>query len=273
MVQRMARRFHTGRWRGSLLGSYYNNMMLDRKLPLYVQVEDALAARVEGGLHPGDRIGTEDDLIREFGVSRITVRRAVQNLAARGVVVTKPGRGTFVAAPRIRQPLTELSGFVEDMEAHGLEATARVLTVRDISAPQEVRAALDLPLGSVVTFIERVRLANGHPVSFDRTYLIPELGHLVAQDDLENEPIFTLLEQRHSTPLIEASYALQAVAADADVAEALEMSVGSPVFRIERTTYTQGQRPVDYEVLHYRGEAITFTTRLLRNPQSAEAGQ
>lgn len=246
-------------------------MMSKPRLPLYVQVEHALAARLEDGLHPGDRVPTEDELIREFGVSRITVRRAVQNLATRGLVVTKPGRGTFVAAPRIRQPLTELSGFVEDMEAHGLAATARVVTVRDMSAPGEVRTALDLPLGSVVTFIERVRLANGHPVSFDRTYLIPELGHLVAQDDLENEPIFTLLEQRHNTPLVEASYALQAVTADADVAEALEAPVGSPVFRIERTSYTQGQRPVDYEVLHYRGDAITFTTRLPRNPASPEA--
>lgn len=248
-------------------------MMSQPKLSLYVQVEQALAARMENSLHPGDRLPTEDELIREFGVSRITVRRAVQNLATRGLVDTKPGRGTFVAAPRIRQPLTELSGFVEDMEAHGLAATARVLGVRDVSAPSEVRTALELPLGSAVTFIERVRLANGHPVSFDRTYLIPELGHLVAQDDLENEPIFTLLEQRHDTPLVEASYALQAVAADADVAAALEVPVGSPVFRIERTSYTRGQRPVDFEVLHYRGDTITFTTRLPRNPAPSEADQ
>lgn len=243
------------------------------QLPLYAQVEQALTARMENGLHPGDRLPTEDELIREFGVSRITVRRAVQNLATHGLVETKPGRGTFVAAPRIRQPLTELSGFVEDMEAHGLDATARVVSVEDVPAPAEVRAALELPLGSAVTFIERVRLANGHPVSFDRTYLVPELGHLVAQDDLENEPIFTLLEQRHDTPLVEAAYALQAVAAEPDVAAALEVPTGSPVFRIERTSYTHGQRPVDFEVLHYRGDTITFTTRLPRNPTPTEPNQ
>lgn len=242
-------------------------------LPLYVQVEEALLARLGVDLHPGDRMPTEDALISEFGVSRITVRRAVQNLAARGLVVTKPGSGTFVAAPRISQSLTELTGFVEDMEARGMQATARVLTVREMAAPKDVLAALDLPLGSRVTFIERVRLADGHPVSFDRTYLVPELGRLVAQDDLENEPIFALLEHRHNTPLLEASYALQAVAADAEVAEALETPVGSPVFRIERTSYTHGQRPVDHEVLHYRGDAITFTTRLPRNPSSPGAGQ
>jgi len=248
-------------------------MMTLPNLPLYLQVEHALTARLGTELHPGDRMPTEDELISEFGVSRITVRRAVQNLAARGLVVTKPGRGTFAAAPRISQSLTELTGFVEDMEARGLHATARVITVREVAAPKDVRAALDLPLGSRVTFIERVRLADGRPVSFDRTYLVPDLGRLVAQDDLENEPIFALLEQRHNTPLVEASYALQAVAADVDVAEALDAPVGSPVFRIERTSYTQAQRPVDYEVLHYRGDAITFTTRLPRKQSSPGAEQ
>lgn len=252
--------------------SYYNNMTAKSNLPLYLQVEHALVASLSDDLKPGDRLPTEDELIQQFGVSRITVRRAVQNLAARGLVVTKPGRGTFVAVPRISQPLTELTGFVEDMDAHGLAATARVLTVQEILAPPNARAALDLPLGAVVTFIERVRHAVGHPVSFDRTYLIPELGRLIAKDDLETEPIFTLLEQRHNTPLVEASYALQAVVADVDVAAALEMPVGGAVFRIERTSYTVGNRPVDFEVLHYRGEAITFTTLLPRSPGSPETG-
>ncbi|MDX2969724.1 GntR family transcriptional regulator [Kribbella solani] len=238
--------------------------MTGTRSPLYAQVEDALVARLRSDLRPGDRMPSEDELIGEFGVSRITVRRAVQNLVARGLVVTRPGRGSYVAVPRITQPLTELTGFVEDMEANGLAATARVLTVQEIPAPPGARRALELPLGSVVTFIERVRLANGHPISFDRTYLVPDLGRLVARDDLANEPVFALLEQRHDTPLVEATYALNAVTADPEIAAALETPEGSAVLRIERTSYTHDDRPVDYEVLHYRGETITFTTRLPR---------
>lgn len=238
--------------------------------PLYMQVEQALAARIGDELRPGDRLPTEGELIAEFGVSRITVRRAVQELAARGLVVTRRGQGTFVTAPRLRQPLTALTGFVEDMEAQGLQSRARVLRVEEVSAPPEARAALDLPLGSSVTLIQRVRLAAGQPVSFDVTYLPVHLGSLVAQDDLENEQIFTLLETRHRTPLIEADYALTASTADAAVAAALEVPEGSAVFRIERTSFTTGQLPVDYEVLHYRGDAITFTTRLPRSGAASE---
>lgn len=233
--------------------------------PLYTQVEQALVARFGVDLHPGDQLPTEDELIEGFGVSRITVRRAMQNLASRNLICTKRGRGSFVTTPSFRQPLTALTGFVEDMDAHGLHSRAKVVTIEEIVAPPDVREALQLPLGMRVTHIERVRLAIGQPVSFDDTYLPLDLGRLVAQDDLENEQIFTLLEARHGTPLLEATYALQASTADATVAEALEIAKGDAVFRIERTSFTAGQRPVDYEILHYRGDAITFTARLPRS--------
>ncbi|MGB3699406.1 MAG: GntR family transcriptional regulator [Gordonia sp. (in: high G+C Gram-positive bacteria)] len=232
--------------------------------PLYSQIEQALVARFGVDLHPGDQLPTEDELIETFGVSRITVRRAMQNLASRNLITTRRGRGSFVTAPSFRQPLTALTGFVEDMDSHGVPSRAEVVTIEEIVAPAEVREALQLPLGVRVTHIERVRLAVGQPVSFDDTYLPLELGRLIAQDDLENEQIFTLLETRHGTPLLEATYALQADTADAAMAEALGIAPGDAVLRIERTSFTVGQRPVDYEILHYRGDAITFTARLPR---------
>lgn len=241
--------------------------------PLYAQVEQALVTRLGVDLHPGDRLPTEDELIDEFDVSRITIRRAIQNLAARNVIVTKRGQGSFVTTPSFKQPLNALTGFVEDMDVHGLPSHARVVKIEEITAPPDARAALELPLGAQVTHIERIRLAAGHPVSFDDTYLPIDLGRLIAQDDLENEQIFTLLEDRHNTPLREAAYALQASTADAEIAEALQIAEGSAVFRIERTSFTTGQRPVDYEVLHYRGDAITFTTRLPRSGNAAEDQQ
>ncbi len=87
---------------------------------LYSRVETVLASEIaDGDLKVGDRLPTEDSLIARFGVSRITVRRAVQNLVSRGLVEIRRGKGTFVAAPKITRELTELSGFVEDMHALG----------------------------------------------------------------------------------------------------------------------------------------------------------
>lgn len=232
--------------------------------PLYSQVEDAIAARIGDDLHPGDRLPTEDELIRQFAVSRITVRHAVQNLVARGLIVTEQGRGTFVARARIEQPLTALTGFVEDMEAIGLGASARVVTSERRTVDRETAEALGQPVGSAARFIERVRLAEGRPVSFDQTWLPEEIGARVAAEDLSEEPIFKLLEERFGIPLIEATYRLEATTADTDLAARLETEPGASVLRVVRTTYTTGQRPIDHELLHYLGDLVSFTTKLTR---------
>ena len=97
-------------------------------IPLYAQVEAVLASDIAGGtLSPGSQLPTETDLIERFGVSRPTVRKAVQNLVSRGLVEIQRGKGTYVTRPKITQELTALTGFVEDMQALGRHPTARVL--------------------------------------------------------------------------------------------------------------------------------------------------
>src|SRR6202046_3793297 len=102
-------------------------MAVSQESLLYSRVETVLASEIaDGDLKVGDQLPTEDSLIARFEVSRITVRRAIQNLVGRGLVEIRRGKGTFVAAPKITQELTELSGFVEDMHALGRKPTARV---------------------------------------------------------------------------------------------------------------------------------------------------
>jgi GntR family transcriptional regulator len=109
-----------------------------------------------------------------------------------------------------------------------------------------------------------VRLADGVPISFDDTYLPLGIGKKVITNNLKVEPIFSLLERKYDVPLIEAEYKLEAVAAEAEVAAALRVKQGTPIFRIERTSYSKGNRPVDYEKLYYRGDLVRFVTRLAR---------
>jgi GntR family transcriptional regulator len=232
---------------------------------LYSRVETVLAGEIADGiLKVGGQLPTEDDLIARFEVSRITVRRAIQNLVSRGLVEIRRGKGTFVASPKITHELTELSGFVEDMHALGRKPTARVLGKEVVVADATVAGHLALTKGERVVRIRRVRLADGVPLSFDETYLPLRLGKKVITNNLKIEPIFSLLERKYGVPLIEAEYKLEAVAAEADVATALRVKQGSPIFRIERTSYSTGNQPVDYEKLYYRGDLVRFVTRLAR---------
>jgi len=150
------------------------------------------------------------------------------------------------------------------MRVLGRIPTARVLSREIVSAAPLVAEKLALPAGTRVVRIQRVRLSDGVPLSFDETYLPEDLGRRIMTDDLANEPIFTLLEERYDTPLVEAEYVLEAAAAEPAVATALEIPIGGPIFLIERTSYTSGHRAVDYERLHYRGDYIRFKTRLAR---------
>lgn len=238
-------------------------------VPLHAQLEEALLKGIrDGELQSGSRLPSEDELTARFAVSRTTVRTAIQSLMGRGVVEIRRGRGTFVTEPVITQELTELTGFVEDMQALGKAPSARVLDRRLVAASETVARQLAVQRGATVARIQRVRLADGIPLSFDETYLPHELGAKVMTDDLENQPIFALLEQKYSTPLLEAEYRLAAVASHGTVARALGIDAGSPIFLIERTTYSDRHRPVDYERLYYRGDHIRFVTRLTRR-QSA----
>lgn len=236
--------------------------------PLYAKVEAALTSDIlAGDLAPGSQLPPEDRLIERFGVSRTTVRKAIENLVARGQVEIRRGKGTFVAQRKITQELTELTGFVEDMQALGRTPTARLLDKQIVPADANVARQLALPPGGLVMRIQRVRLADGVAMSFDETYLPREIGEKVAAHDLDAEPIFSLLEGKYGVPLTEAEYRLEAVTAALDVARALDVDPGSAIFLIERTSYTEGHRPIDYEKLHYRGDLISFVTRLARRPR------
>ena len=176
------------------------------------------------------------------------------------------GRGTFVSAPKITQELTELTGFVEDMQTLGRKPTARLLGNKILAADETTARELGLTRGERVVRIHRVRLADGVPISLDETYLPLGIGKKIIANNLKTEPIFSLLERKYNIPLIEAEYKLEAVAATADVSAALRMPIGNPIFLIERTSYSTGGRPVDYERLYYRGDLIRFVTRLARKP-------
>src|ERR1700727_669772 len=146
-------------------------------LPLHAQVEEALRSSISDGvLSPGSRLPAEDHLVARYAVSRTTIRTAIQSLVARGLVEIRRGKGTFVTQPTITQELTKLSGFLEDMQALGREASARGLDWRVVAGGETGARPLSCERGATVARIQRVRLAALIPLSFEEPYLPQELG-------------------------------------------------------------------------------------------------
>jgi GntR family transcriptional regulator len=238
-------------------------------IPLYYQIEQELASSIaNGALAPGSQLPSEDELVLRYGVSRTTIRKAIQELQRLDLVEIRRGKGTFVRSEKLTQELTALTGFVEDMVGMGLQPSARVLGKAAVKATAEVARQLRVSIGTEVMQIRRVRMADGVAISLDETYLPLALGQKVVENDLEIYPIFSLLEGKYDTPLLEADYRLEAISADPLVAEALGIEVRAPIMLIERVSYSLDHRPVDYEKLFYRGDKIRLTTRLRRRQSS-----
>src|SRR5262249_12339853 len=236
-------------------------------VPLYQQLLEILREEiVSGRLQADRRVATEFELMKRFGVSRTTVRQTIGRLRKEGLISVRRGKGTFVGRGRIEPELSALTGFVEDMHALGLSASAEVRGVQDVRASEHVAKQLGIAAGLLVTKITRVRLAESVPVSFEYSFLPLELGRRVAEENLEVSPIFSLFEDKYGIALGEALYRIEATRASRPVADALGVERGAPVLAIERTTYSADGQPVDFEQMFYRGDRIRYSMRLKRRP-------
>jgi GntR family transcriptional regulator len=239
-------------------------------IPLYQQLFDILREEiVSGRLQADQRVATEFELMKRFGVSRTTVRQTISRLRREGLISVRRGKGTFVGKGKLEPELSSLTGFVEDMQALGLTASARVLGVKNVRAAEQVAKGLGVEPGALVTKVTRIRLAEDVPVSFEHSYLPLELGERVAQENLEVSPIFWLFENKYGIALSEATYRIEAARASRVVARALGIERGGPVLAIERTTYSAAGQAVDFEQMFYRGDRIRYTLRLQRRRQGA----
>lgn len=234
-------------------------------LPLYAQIKESLREGIaDGTWGQHDRLPSESELMRRFGVSRITVRQALSDLENEQLIFKVPGKGAFVAKPRPFQESARLQGFGEAMQRLGIAVSNRVVSLATVAADANVAARLQIPEGSPLTEIRRVRLADGEPVSLDVTYVRRELGERLAREDLATRDIFGIIENDYATPLDHADLTIDAIAADAALARQLGVQPGDPVLRCERLTWTRGGQAIDFEYLYYRSNAFRYQLRAER---------
>ncbi len=228
-------------------------------VPLYSQIRELLRARIADGTFAADgKMPSENEMVKAFGVSRITVRQALNDLQKEGRIFKIHGKGTFVAKPKAVQSLMRLEGFGEAMSASGHETHSRVLGHRVIRPGSHVAARLRVDEKTEVMEIQRIRYLDRNPISLDITYVPLEIGRRLIKEDLPRRDIFLIMESDYGFSLDRAELRIDATLADAKLAEALAVAEGSPVLRIERLTHATGDRPIDFEYLYYRGDAFQY---------------
>ena len=233
--------------------------------PLYAQIKDIIKQRIiEGEYAVHERLPSESEMMKVFGVSRITVRQALRDLHADGLVFSVQGKGTFVSRPKAVQDIQSLQGFGEAMNPQGYETSTRVVGVQEVRISGDVAEALDLNRNSNVVELTRIRYLNREPISLDHSFFPVEVGNELLGRDLTQD-VFPMLENECGIELGHAELKIEAISADENVAEKLNVGVGSPILRIQRLVYSISGTPIDFEYLSYRGDAFQYQVRVERN--------
>lgn len=248
--------------------------MAEIATPRHERVSSWIKDQIESGLLlENDQLPSENQLGERFGVSRITVRRALQTLESEGLIYRRQGLGSFVNDTRLHQGLEHLSDFVEDMEAAGLSPESIVLQEGTEIAGSRIAASLGLAEGTTVYRIDRLRKGNGETLAFDRTWMPMFYAHLLQHKDLEATTIYSVLEEEHGICVCRGKFRIEAVNAPNDVAQHLDVPWGRALLLIERTTFSKEDQQVYFQQRFYRSDKVAYELelrRLKRPTRSAE---
>ncbi len=244
--------------------------------PLYLQIRHAvLQAIQEGRLVPHQRVPSERELSEAMGISRMTVRQALQTLINDGYLYTVPGKGTFVACgPKIEQNLQRLSGFTEEVRAQGFVPGSRVLSVSHVEADAHIARALDIAPGTLLVCITRQRLVDDVPVALESAYLVHARFPGLDSVDFSSNSLYDVLQSRYGIRLVHAKQIIEAQEADEEVGPLLGIEPHKPVLAMERTTFADDGKPVEYVRSYYRADRFRLKVELRvlgTSPKSAVA--
>lgn len=226
---------------------------------------------INDGLGPHDRLPTERELAEEFSFSRLTVRRALDQLEQDGVVYRVQGAGTFVS-DRLISKSFELTSFSEDMRQRGMVPGSLRSRLEVRPAGVKIGYALNLSPMDPVVRISRIRTADGIPICAEDSYVPKELAPGLDELEIE-ESLYSMFRERFGIAVERADQIIGVTVLDPQEAEPLQVPPFSPAFRIVRTTYDTRQRAVEYAESIYRGDRYSYELTVLRSRSMADDQQ
>ncbi len=241
-------------------------MLRNKAIPLYYQLETILRQKIiSGDFAPNSPLPGEEMLATNYQVSRITVRQALSALEKEDYVVRKQGKGTFVSDKINTLDMPRFSGSIEDLILMGKVTDTKVLSTRWIDPPKRIKERLDVKDSQKVLRIEKVRQIKGCPFSHVYNYLPHDIGKKLPTEMATSKPMLIILEDELGIRPVEADQSVKATIADSEVALLLEIRVGDPLLKTERTVYDRRKKPVEYVSALYRADQYAYTMKLKRN--------
>jgi GntR family transcriptional regulator len=238
-------------------------MTINRTLdvPLYVQIRDILRAEV-GRMEPGDVIPSEPELQARFDVSRITLRKAVDDLVTEGLLVRQQGRGTFVQKLKVTHELNSITSWTEQLLAIGQVPRTLHLETEEIEPPNRIARDLELGPHDTVFVLRRLRLVNDEPLTLIVNYLPSRLVPGFAAKAPQRESLYETLDKDYGLVAARAVDMVETRSATDEEAKRLRIDPWDPLLCVTRVSYLADGRPLEIGVAISRGDRYQYRVEL-----------
>jgi GntR family transcriptional regulator len=235
-------------------------------LPKYYQLASILRQKIEDGeWEPRSPIPSERQLEILYNVSRTTTREAIDHLVRQGYLYREHGRGTFVSPQKLQKGLMELTSFSEDLVKRGIIPGQIIIGLDWVVPSQKILQKLELPAGTEVLCIKRIRLGDQTPIGLQTSYLALDRSKEINREELESfGSLYRILTEKFGIIPSEADETLEVALATPEEASLLTVEPGSPLLLNERVLFSQTRTPVEYVKILYRGDKYRYFVRLSR---------
>ncbi len=238
--------------------------LLDKNspIPLYHQLKEALTKLIQDEYQPGDTIPTEPELEKMFGVSRMTVRQAVNALVEEEIVSKQQGRGTYVQMPKITHQLTGVTSWTKQMRERGLEPKTVSMEMDRITPSARLQQTMNIGEEEPLIRITRVRYAGDEPMCVMVNYILEKAVPGMLEKKKNFESLYEFLREEYGIVIHKAQETVQARQVPDDEAEKLQIQAGSPVLYVTRLSYLDGGQVFEVVNLTSRADRYQYTVML-----------
>ncbi len=240
-------------------------------VPLYHQLERDLQGRIEvGEFTPGSALPTEEQICAQYGVSRITVRRALDVLIAHGLITKRRGVGSFVAERPTGIRSVRLAGSLDEFLSTAGALTAEPLSLETVDhPPAEVVEALGLHAGDKAVRLEMISSLSMGPVIYLEVFFPEAVGRTLSLEDIRTgTPVVRVIERRMNTRVVRAEQLIESTLAGETAGRHLGIDPAAPILRIRRVYYTAGDRPVEVAILRHHPQRYQYVIEFRPSPRA-----
>lgn len=225
--------------------------------PLYIQLMNILIEKIENHMKENDKLDSEREICKKYGLSRTTVREALDELEKNKYIYKVQGKGNFISPKVVEQDLIKVSSFTEEMKKHGKNPTSKLLNFEIIEANTTIARKLKMEENELVFKISRVRIADDIPMIYEITYLPYERFKGLTKEIIKENPLYEILKKSFNTQITSAEEIIEGVLINKLESVYLDIPQGQPGLRFERVAYERLDI-IEYTITIARGDKYRY---------------